>query len=315
MKNYIDPIYLVVTEDVWQSRVYSTIFNSLNDSLNYIEEVEKASNTSYKLVRFKFNQDLLSEIYNHNPFRNDPKVESFYLNLFNKVISELTRRFDWCPSNCEIDDPISTIFSCINNDVPDEVLSVWISLINQCAICNQQEPFIFFSPASFETKIIVNPDKPIDFTQTSKIYELFSVGTFLNKGTINSNSFKKAIEILYQQSVNSGRMNSEDNPQDFYFHDIFWKTLENAKFSEENTHYKQRFVDSLTQVIYAKDIDIRLHKYGKISIDKKKYDKYSADVFQMGRGTNDRRCSRIFFCKINNQICFYEFDPDFHSGE
>jgi hypothetical protein len=35
----------------------------------------------------------------------------------------------------------------------------------------------------------------------------------------------------------------------------------------------------------------------------------------MGRGTIDRRCSRIFFYKINNQICFYEFDPDSHAGE
>jgi hypothetical protein len=64
-------------------------------------------------------------------------------------------------------------------------------------------------------------------------------------------------------------------------------------------------------------IDIRLHKYKnvKITIDQKKYTKISADVFQMGRGTIDRRCSRIFFCKINNQICFYEFDPDSHAGE
>ncbi len=61
--------------------------------------------------------------------------------------------------------------------------------------------------------------------------------------------------------------------------------------------------------------DVEKHKYGKISIEGKKYTKYSADVFKMGRGTLDNRCSRIFYCKVKDKIHFYEFDPDFHKGE
>jgi hypothetical protein len=318
MKKYLDPVYLAISEDVWMSRIYAEIFDSLNESLNYIEEVEKSSDALYKLVIFKFSQNLFGEIYNHNPFKNEPKVQGFYLNTFNRVLSDLARRFDWCPGNCKTDgDSVSQAFSCESSYVPNKVISAWMMLINQCAICSQIEPLLFLSPTSFETNIEVNSNTfdNLSFIQATSVYQLFSVDSFLKKETINENSLRKAVDILYSQAVLAGRMAPEKQPQDYAFHSNFWRTIENAKLTEEDTQYKQRFIDSLTQVVYAIDIDIRLHKYGKISINRKKYDKYSADVFQMGRGTNDRRCSIIFFCKINNQICFYEFDPDFHAGE
>lgn len=318
MRKYLDPVYLAVSEDVWMSRIYAEIFDSLNESLNYIEEVEKSSDALYKLVIFKFSQNLFGEIYNHNPFKNEPKVQGFYLNTFNRVLSELARRFDWCPGNCKTDgDTGSQAFFCESSYVPNKVILAWMMLINQCAICSQIEPLLFLSPTSFETNIEVNSNTfdNLLFIQATSVYQLFSVDSFLKKETINENSLRKAIDILYSQAVLAGRMDTDKQPQDYAFHANFWRTIENAKLTEEDTQYKQRFIDSLTQVVYAIDIDIRLHKYGKISINRKKYDKYSADVFQMGRGTNDRRCSRIFFCKINNQICFYEFDPDFHAGE
>lgn len=146
-------------------------------------------------------------------------------------------------------------------------------------------------------------------------YQLFDISHFLDKDIISENSIRVGVDIYYRQSVIAGRMASNLHPQEYIFDNNFFRTLDTAKLTLEDNDYKQKFIDSLTQIIYANDIDIRLHKYGKIIINKNKYDKYSADVFQMGRGTNDRRCSRIFFCKINNQIFLYEYDPDFHAGE
>ena len=54
MKNYLDPVYLVVNEDTWKTRVYAEIFESLVEIIDDIEEVEKDSNSLYKLVKFKF---------------------------------------------------------------------------------------------------------------------------------------------------------------------------------------------------------------------------------------------------------------------
>lgn len=312
MKSYLDPIYLAITEQAWQNRVYAVIFASLNDYLNCLEKIEKNSNTLYKLIRFKFSEDLFSEIYNHNPFRNEPKVQNFYQNLFIKTLEELTRRFDWCPSNCIIDEQASNEFTCENENIPPIVLEAWTILLNQCAACNLQDSFVVLSPDSCKTDLQFNS---IIFLQTNSIYQLLSVTLFLEKERLNENTLRQAIKIYYQQAVIQSRIESDQNPQDYIFDHNFWQTIEKAKLTEEDQEYKLKFIDSLTQVVYDKDIDIRRHKYGKISINNKKYDQYSADVFKMGRGTNDNRCSRIFYCKIQNQICFYSFDPDFHKGE
>lgn len=317
MKIYLDPTYLAVNDTTWISRLYTHIFTCLNDNISYIEEVERKSDTLYKLIRFKFSEALLSEIYNHNPFKNDPTVEKFYLNVFSKVLSDLSRRFDWCPNNCEVSNNIALVFSCESGYIPEKVVLEFAKLINQCASCNYQDSFAFLSPINYETQIQISTDSLSNFQilQTTSVYQLFEVSTFLDNDIISENSIRIAIDICYRQSVSAGRMASEQHPQEYIFDNNFLRTLETTKLTQEDNNYKRKFIDSLTQIIYANDIDIRLHKYGKILINKKKYDKYSADVFQMGRGTNDRRCSRVFFCKINNQICLYEYDPDFHAGE
>ena len=320
MKNYLDPVYLVVNEDTWKTRVYAEIFESLVEIIDDIEEVEKDSNSLYKLVKFKFSEELFSKIYHYNPFKNEPSVENFYVKLFSDVLSRLTRRIDWCPSNCEIQDSVISAFLCTNSHVPDEVLCAWESLINQCGSCSQQDSLLrIISPLSYQTKITLVSEQliNIDLKQITTVYELFDISQLLKKETINDKVMRKIINICYHQAVLTGRMSSNLPQQEYIFDSNFWRTINSAKITEEDTEYKLKFIDSLTQVIYAQDIDIRLHKYKnvKITIDQKKYTKISADVFQMGRGTIDRRCSRIFFYKINNQICFYEFDPDSHAGE
>ncbi len=317
MKNYLDPAYLVVNDTTWVSRIYTYIFTCLNNDINYIEEVERKSGTLYKIIRFKFSEALLSEVYNHNPFKNEPTVEKFYLNVFSKVLSDLSRRFDWCPTNCEVRNNVALIFSCESDYIPAKVALECAKLISQCALCNNKDSFAFLSPINYETEVKMNTDSlsNLEILKTTYVYQLFDISHFLDKDIISENSIRVAVDICYRQSVIAGRMPSNLHPQEYIFDNNFFRTLETTKLTLEDNDYKQKFIDSLTQIIYANDIDIRLHKYGKIIINKKKYDKYSADVFQMGRGTNDRRCSRIFFCKINNQICLYEYDPDFHAGE
>lgn len=94
-------------------------------------------------------------------------------------------------------------------------------------------------------------------------------------------------------------------------------SIDRAQLAEEDRDYKQKFVSAMAQVVYDLDIDIRKHKYKgeTIVIQNKKCPKYSADVFKMGRGSSDRRCSRIFYSKVQDNLHLYEFDPDRHGGE
>jgi len=123
MRKYLDPVYLAVTEDAWRSRTYLDIFMSLNALLDRIEEVEKNTDSLYQLVKFKATEGLFAEIYNNNPFKNEPKVGEFYAKLFNdKILPKLFRRFEFCPANCTI--PTKNIQNCSfgNLLVPDDVI-------------------------------------------------------------------------------------------------------------------------------------------------------------------------------------------------
>jgi hypothetical protein len=98
MRNYLDPVYLAITEEAWQKWVYSNIFESLNAILDYIKEAEINTNTRYQLVKFKMSEGLFAQIYSNNPFKNEPQIQAFYTRLFNDILSEFTKRAEWCPS-------------------------------------------------------------------------------------------------------------------------------------------------------------------------------------------------------------------------
>ena len=324
MRKYLDPVYLAVTEEAWQSRVYYEIFESLNSVLKDIEEVERDTDNLYQLVRFKFSYELLAQIYNNNPFKNQPEVQEYYTKLFkDKIIPELFRRFEFCPNLCT---PLTEDRYCCkfaNELVPKDVLNEWNLLLEKCLFCEYNDLLCLVSPASSET-VIVEPDDSL-ITQkmlvTNKVQQLFDITDFLPKNKSDEsrqeNRLKQAIMICYIQSVLEDGWSANLTPQDYEFNDFFWQTLERAKLSNENRSYQERFVRSMTQIVYDLDVDIRKHKYqgGKITIGSKKYTKYSADVFKMGQGSIDTRCSRIFYCKVEQKVHFYEFDPDRHAGE
>ena len=76
MKNYLDPVYLVVNEDTWKTRVYAEIFASLVEIIDDIEEVEKDSNSLYKLVKFKSWPNLLCyySYFSHRIINSFPRI-------------------------------------------------------------------------------------------------------------------------------------------------------------------------------------------------------------------------------------------------
>ncbi len=51
MRNYLDPVYLAVTEEAWRDRIYSDIFGSLNTILAYLEDIEKKDAPEFSTVK------------------------------------------------------------------------------------------------------------------------------------------------------------------------------------------------------------------------------------------------------------------------
>jgi hypothetical protein len=324
MRKYLDPVYLAVSEEAWQSRRYFEIFQSLNSLLKNIEDIERDTDNLYQLVKFKFSEGLLAEIYHNNPFKNQPEVEEYYTRFFkDKIIPELFRRFDFCPGLCTPLTQDSSFGNFANELVPEDVLNEWNLLIEKCLFCNYTDLLYLVSPAVCQTIMVETDD--ISITEkilvTKDVKQLFDVTDFLSRIIVDEsrreNRIKQAIEICYSQSVLQDGWSSNLTPQDYEFNENFWQTLVRGRLFSESRSYQERFVRSMTQVVYDLDIDIRKHKYQgeKINIGSKKYPKYSADVFKMGQSSIDKRCSRIFYCKVSQKVHFYEFEPDRHAGE
>ena len=311
MRNYLDPVYLAITDEAWQKRVYSDIFDSLQAMLDYIKEVEITTNTRYQLVRFKMSDELFAQIYNNNPFKNEPKIQAFYTRLFNDILLEVvSKRADWCPSlSCPPFHQNIPRFKFENNCIPNDVLTEWNKLLSQCLSCQSNDLVLYLlTPAHYQTVVTGESD----FIKITRyVVQLFEIPRFLSENILSEAGLKIAVDILYQQRVLTENWEATQQAQDYVFDDFFWETIENNRLVDEDDEYKERFISTLAQVVYDTDVNIRKHKYGKIT----KYTQYSADIFKMGRGRNDNRCSRIFYYKIKSVIHFYEYNPDFHKGE
>lgn len=314
----------MIRQEAWQSRRYFEIFQSLNSLLANIEEVERDTDNLYQLVKFKFSEGLLAEIYKNNPFKNQPEVQEFYTKVFkDKIIPELFRRFEFCPDLCKLLSEDSQFCKFYNELIPEDVINEWNLLLEKCLACNDSDLLCLVSPAASQT-VIVEPD---DIVITEKmlvakdVKQLFDVTDFLSQNIVDDsrreNRIKQAIGICYSQSVLGDGWLSNLTPQDYEFNENFWQSLTRARLLNETRSYQERFIRSMTQIVYDLDIDIRKHKYqgDRITVGNKKYTKYSADVFKMGQSSTDKRCSRIFYCKVSQKVHFYEYQPDRHAGE
>jgi len=263
MRKYLDPVYLAVNEEAWQSRRYFEIFQSLNLLLKDIEDIERDTDNLYQLVKFKFSEGMLAEIYNNNPFKNQPEIEEHYTKIFkDKIIPELFRRFDLCPGSCLPFSGDGIFCKFANELVAEDVISEWNLLIEKCFACNDTDLLCLVSPAASQT-VMVEPD---DIAIIEKIFvakdakQLFDVTDLLCPNIVNDslrqNRIKQAIGIYYSQSVLKDGWSSNLTAQDYEFNEKFWQTLERAKLSNENRSYQERFVRSMTQIVYDLDIAV-----------------------------------------------------------
>gem|GEM_PF-3294454 len=208
--------------------------------------------------------------------------------------------------------------------MPPEVLNEWHNLFKNCLSCHSNELLCWLGPigplkteTEIESESALITDK---LFRTHQVVQLFRVPWFVSAGLIHNPtlcepSLRQALEILYQQRVIKDRWDSTRQSQEYVFEEEFWRDLKRGNIVSEIDEFKEQFVSSMAQIVYDIDVDIRKHKYGTITIKNQKYPKYSADVFKMGRGTTDKRCSRIFYCKVKSIIHFCEYDSDFHAGE
>jgi hypothetical protein len=98
------------------------------------------------------------------------------------------------------------------------------------------------------------------------------------------------------------------------FNERFWRTLSQADFGSHPQIYHTRILKCLLQILTGRDIDIEEHSMAPqvINLNGNRHTKWNAYVFQMGIGTEDRRCSRIYFSRTGGTL-LYEYCEDAHN--
>jgi len=325
MRFYLDPVFLSVKDDAWEDYKYAEIFSSFKKFLDKFNEMESGLYAKYNLFKIRINEELLSSIYQFNPFRDVPKIFSDYPRRFkNEILPELYNRIILCPledEECKKQRTIPMdIPPEISNDlIPDEAIESFGKLLILCANCGNISPRVIFTPGKFCTidkhdgffdEIIFNENEMEKLIDFEAIFPDMS-------SPYREEILEASIKVCYRKKIIE-RIWEERKRKNFTFSDPFWRSLERNNIERETGRFKERFIDCLTQVIYNRDDNVRIHNHGRnnqIVIRRRRYTRWSADIYKMGEGMQDNRCSRIFYYKKGNSTVFHEYDPDFHRGE
>lgn len=323
MRYYLDPVFLSIKDDAWQEHKYEEIFLSLKGYLDRFDEIEEKQNKRFKLFKFHFSYSQYSQLFQCNPFVNSPEIYSGFAGIFQREIlpNFMSRRAIFCPADddkqCSLEresDP-DEIPVVENPLVPEASLETWNELLLECALCGRTDDRHFFTlketgslaeNRSYFAEVMESVD---DFDRHFELSRLFPDPEGMDRDV----QLRSAVEVCYVQKT-ANRFWEERKNQDFIFTEQFWHSVKAGKVAEESDEFKSRFIDSLTQVIYDRDDNIRVHDYKKnmqISDGTRRFKRWSADVFKMGEGSN-KKCSRIFYYKEKGAVYFHEYNPDVH---
>ena len=322
MRYYLDPVFLSIEDEAWHEHKYEEIFLSLKGYLDRFDEIEEKQNKRFKLFKFRFNYNQYSEMFQCNPFRNSPEIYSGYAGIFQREIlpNFMNRRAIFCPDDdeqcaCErLIDP-DEVPDVENSLVPDSSMESWNDLLLECALCGRTDEKHLFTLENssslkenneYFSKILKTVD---DFNRYIVLSDLFPDLSHSDRET----QLRSAVEICYDQKK-AHQSWKDRNCQEYVLTSQFWRSIETGKVEEESEEFKARFIDSMTQVIYDRDDNIRIHDYKKnmmITAGNKKFKRWSADVYKMGE-SGDKRCSRIFYYKEKGTVYFHEYNPDVH---
>lgn len=318
MRNYINPSVYAYTDSEWREFEFVDRMLGLVEFLDRCLDVEKPHDKQYDLIRFRASDDLLAEIHLMNPFITDGAAAPHYQQQYRSaILPGLMRRLRYCPDDgCQGYAINSRAGVVVEFPPPTRLSNTFIAECALCSICAHPDPTClithedadaFQSQGSFF-------DHVVDVS-TEALGLIDPLGAFPWQADENEEAlFGLAIRANYERLKIIDPTWAQQAPLNVVIAPSFWRTLRSSNFGDLELHYKRRIIYSLTQILYARSIDINDHRMGGqvVSYENSNLRKWNAYVFQMGAGPQDRRCSRIYYAKRQGVIILSEYEPDAH---
>jgi hypothetical protein len=316
LRYFLDPALFCYDIPEWEDRK----FDRLERLLAFLVQVEMTEETfRARDWKFRFSDDLMSDIFEVNPFRNEPDVSEHWKNVFsNQILPSLSRRVIYCPSDDSCSENGSHTTPPEVGGLPNHIGGHWKALLELCGCCGHtgDKVYIHYPPARSVRDAGPFFDEEIDLDKDIK--GQFPVETYFPQDVAGPGRLKHwRLALKYFRR----RMLLEDKTwaayrwrSSFVLTDDFFESLRRARFFDEAPVYFDRLLRVMNEIICGRSIIAHIHDMSPqtFSFGHESHTKMNAYVFQMGPDANDRRCSRIYFCIRRGGPWFMEYDADAH---
>ena len=316
MRYFVDPALFCYEVSDWENRNFDRLERFLAFIVQ-IESIEEALSTA-RDWKFRFSDELMGDIYDVNPFKNEPDVSGHWQHIFaQRLLPSLSRRVIYCPDDEQClgggdDSEVPEV-----GNLPTQIGNHWKALLELCGSCGHHGDKVYVSYPPARSVHDVRPffDEEIDLERDIK--GQFPVELYFPQGVVGihrQKNWKLALKYYRRRMIIEDQTWIRHRWRPFVLTDDFFKSLGRARFLEEGPTYFERILRVMNEVICGRSVVAHTHdmRPETFTFGNNSYTKMNAHVFQMGPDANDRRCSRIYFCIRRGGPWFMEYDPDAH---
>ena len=316
MIKILDPVSYTYNQQEWESRQFVDRLEDLTTFLIKVEEFEELVERSDRLIRFQAAAEALENIYEENPFINSPVIPNYYQMQFGSaILPRLLRRFDVCGERaCDLKDEIDIL----PLGIADAIAERFVASLAPCAMCRKSSTRFLYrhrdkcsisdARGFFSGEVDIGTDEYLSHVDFAEL--------FPREGARSSKSrlLSEAVAGLFKLKIATDMAWRGKRLGNIHFHDEFWPSVERSDFGDCAREYGERIISSILQAACGYDVNIFDHRMEAWSVrhSNQNHGVWNAYVFRSGPSDRDRRCSRLYYAKIDGGILLYRYEPDAH---
>lgn len=316
MIKILDPAVYLYSASEWEQRDFIPRLEDFTEFLIKIEEFEDLIDRGDRLVRFQSNPESIDNIYLENPFVNSPSIPNYYQMQFSAaILPRLLRRLDVCgEAACDLKNEVDELPLPAANAIAEQ----FVAGLAPCALChNGPHRSLYFHPGKcsvvdergfFSTRARVDTNEYLRDLDLAGLFPLNGGHALKSRQLVAVTNglfeLKKLTELAWRRQ----RLGS------IKFHDDFWPSIERADYGENPKHYHARILSSILQAACGYDENIVDHRMETrvVRYENQNHGVWNAYVFRSGPSDRDRRCSRLYYAKIDGGVLLHRYEPDAH---
>lgn len=308
---FLDPNLYCYTEEEWAGGDALDRIEALLEMLADIDEAERAleANTG---VSFLLPEEILLHSYETNPNINNPPNNHYFRLFKSRIMPGLERR----KGHLKIEDSCDrTLSDHITPDscVAPQALNTFLDAVSCSEVkhivyaYHPQRPSLHRGSEIFADEVAISSVRGRYFVNHIYVYPL-------SKKKNPETALNKAISILHCRMAFKDPAWLDFRLSNVILHADFIQSVERADFRTYHAEYRERILYAIMQVASARDVTTNEHTMigHKVRYCNQDHQKWNAYVFQMGPNSQDARCSRLYFSKINGGVLLFYYDPDAH---